>query len=86
MTPTAARELAERLLDDRVRGSVDQPVEIVDEATEESDEAFAFFYNTSVYLETGSVGDALAGNGPVVVDKATGEARLAGSHRPRHEQ
>lgn len=82
----AARAAAETLLDERVRPWVDEPVAIAEQATVEADSVFVFFYNTVAYLETKAITHALAGNGPVIVDRATGTARIADSARPWEEQ
>jgi hypothetical protein len=45
----------------------------IDEAaTREEPSCWVFFYNSRAYIETGSFSHALAGNGPIVVDKDTG--------------
>lgn len=40
---------------------------------EEYDSAWAFYYNTHKYVDSGDLRDALAGNGALVVPKAGGE-------------
>lgn len=82
----AARVVAERYLDEHVRPWVGEPVAIVDAATRETASVFVFFYNTVTYLQTGAASHALAGNGPVIVSRATGEPRLGGTSRPWEDQ
>lgn len=49
---------------------------ILSEWTRESPIAWAFVYNTRSFAETDDIMKGLMGNGPVVVIKATGAARL----------
>ena len=42
-------------------------------------EAWVASYNTRVFVETGSARHALAGNGPIIIDKTTGAARIGTS-------
>ncbi|WP_324726109.1 YrhB domain-containing protein [Actomonas aquatica] len=58
--------------------SDDEPA-IVDEATKEEYFGWVFFYNSRRYLETKKISFALAGNGPVVVDGASGTVTILGS-------
>lgn len=81
-----ARAAAEGELDRGIRASLRQPVSIDDGATQETADVFVFFYNTVAFLETGDLKHALAGNGPVIVDRATGACRVVGSGRPWTEQ
>ena len=55
---------------------------IVDDHTRETASAWIFFYNSQRYLETGSVIHKLAGNGPIFVNKTTGEVQFYGSTPP----
>ena len=52
------------------RSSVDLAVDY--KATREEPWCWVFFYNSAVYLETGSFSHALTGNGPIVVEKEKG--------------
>jgi hypothetical protein len=70
----AARRTAERLLDTDVRPHVGEEVVIIDKATRESPTHWAFLYNTKAYLETGDFRKGLAGNSPIFVRKADGDA------------
>lgn len=81
----AARAIAERILDEKVRLLAGEPVAIADDLTIQTDDVFVFFYNTVAYLETRSVSHALAGNGPIIVRRKGGLARIADSSR-RAEQ
>lgn len=46
---------------------------------EEYDSAWAVFYNTRKYADSGELRDALAGNGPLIVPKAGAEPWFAWS-------
>jgi hypothetical protein len=59
-----------------------EPWAIAEKGTMEIASAWIFFYNSQQYLETGNVIHALAGNGPVFVDKKTGEVQFYGSTPP----
>lgn len=55
-------------------------------ATREEDWCWTFSYNTREYLETRRVTYALAGNGPILVEKESGAVRRLGTGRPVEEQ
>ena len=55
---------------------------ILDEQTRTLSFGWVFFYQSTAYLSTGSVGDLLAGNAPFIVDKYTSEIRVLGTARP----
>lgn len=48
----------------------------------ETSATFAFGYNTADFVTTGNYIYALAGNGPLMVSKLTGEIKQAGTARP----
>ena len=52
---------------------------IVEDLTIEKPFAWIFYYNSKKYLKTGDINDAVAGNGPVFVNKHTGEIKFCGS-------
>jgi len=52
---------------------------IVDDNMTETQSAWIFFYNTQQSIETGSAIHKLAGNGPIFVNKMTGEVVFFGS-------
>jgi hypothetical protein len=58
-----------------------EPCVIADEGTIEKPYGWVFFYNTKKYLETKQVRYALAGNGPVIVNKHTGTVDFFGTHK-----
>lgn len=55
---------------------------IVDGEPSETTHAWIFFYNTKRYLETGEFSEALAGNGPILVNKITGAIDAFGTAIP----
>ena len=58
---------------------------IVDGEPSETVHAWVFFYNTKEYLETGDFSEALAGNGPILVNKVSGEIEAFGTAVPLDE-
>lgn len=56
----------------------DPELAIVDGEPSEITHAWVFFYNTRRYLETGEFSDALAGNGPILVNKRNGDVAAFG--------
>lgn len=47
---------------------------------EENEDFYAYFYNSRGWLTKENVSFALAGNGPIVVNKRTGRIHPVGSH------
>src|SRR6266508_703115 len=82
--PQQARQAAEDLLDEFVRPYLDE--EIVTTDVREYATCWVIGYNTRVYVETGSISHALAGGGPVIVNRRTGLARLGTSAYPVEAQ
>ena len=67
----AARRIAEQRLEE-LSEQLGQPLAIDDRATMRGAAGWLFFWNTRSYLEEGSISDALAGNGPLLVEGETG--------------
>jgi hypothetical protein len=65
-----ARALAEAYLE---KDPPEVPFVILDKHTEDHGWCWVFFYNARRYVEDGDASYALAGNGPILVDKRTGE-------------
>jgi hypothetical protein len=76
VTREVARTIAEHLLDDEVRSADGPEIVVVDEFTVESPNAWGFVYNTRAWAETRDFEECLLGNAPILIDKATGEARF----------
>jgi ribosomal protein L7/L12 len=52
---------------------------VIEEATEEYDKCFVFYYQSKKYIESNDILDMLVGQGPVLVDKITGDIFETGS-------
>lgn len=61
---------------------IDDIIEIIDRETIEKDYYWVFFYNTKKFLETNNLSYALAGNAPIIVNKATGAFYETGTAQP----
>jgi len=67
---------AQRFLDEVIRP--ENEAEIVIGKCDETDEVWAFGYNSRAFLERGDISSSLVGNGPVIVPKS-GAAPYIGS-------
>lgn len=83
-TEDSARAIAERYLDETIRQSIEE--EVVTTAVREFPTCWVVGYNTKAYLETGSLTHALAGGGPIIINRATGVPRLGTSALRAEEQ
>ena len=63
----------------------DEELAIVPEGTVEKEYGWVFFYNTKKYLETEVISYALAGNGPVIIEKSDGRITAFGTNKPVEE-
>ena len=57
-------------------------VVLLDEKTREEPFGWLFYYQSRAFIETGDIGSALAGNGPILVLRASGEVRRLGTAHP----
>lgn len=55
---------------------------LLDSSTIERSFGWVFFYQSKRYLETGEMSDALAGNAPILVEKAGGRIHTLGTALP----
>src|SRR5262245_43283803 len=55
---------------------------LLDDKTREEELGCLFYYESRKFIETGEIGSALAGNGPILVLRATGEVRRLGTAHP----
>ncbi len=62
--------------------SPDLVLEIVDDATIEKEWGWVFFYDSAAHMRSGDIKDAIAGNAPVIVNRATGELIITGTAWP----
>lgn len=58
------------------------PHRLVITRTDEHDFGWVYFYDLAEYVETGDFLHALAGNAPVIVDRATGRLYSSGTAHP----
>jgi len=84
VTKEQAIAIAEKLLDREVRPNLDEEVAVTE--VREFPTCWVAGYNTRAYIETGSVVHALAGGGPIIINRRTGEARLGTSALPAEDQ
>jgi hypothetical protein len=61
---------------------IPEELDITDQDPTDTARAWVFFYNTKRYLMTGEFSSRLAGNGPVLVNKESGEVLSFGADRP----
>jgi hypothetical protein len=80
----AAELLAERYLRVEVEPDVGQEVCIA--SVREFPVSWVIGYNTRAFLETRSIRHALAGGGPLIIDKQTGELLVGTSALPVESQ
>jgi hypothetical protein len=81
LTSQQAREAVTTELRSRCNIPDDKFV-IVDNLTIERPFGWIFFYNSDRYLRTKDIMDAIAGNGPIVVEKESGEIKFFGASEP----
>jgi hypothetical protein len=55
---------------------------LLNELTIERYWGWVFFYNSQLYLDTGNISDALAGNSPYIVNRSTDEVIETGTAHP----
>jgi hypothetical protein len=60
-------------------------LELVEEKTIETEFGWVYFYTSKEFKENGDITHALAGNAPVIVDRATGSLHVTGTARPTAE-
>ncbi len=73
-----ARDLAMAKIRSQWSVRDDEP-SIADEATREEKSAWIFFYNSKRFHQTKEFSFRLAGNGPVIVDRESGEVAMLGT-------
>jgi len=67
-----ARKIAEEHLD-TIRNTCPVEIDFNDSVTEEFPVGYVFYYNSKEYWETKDFSKSLAGNGPLLVMRETGE-------------
>lgn len=81
-----AAAIAQGVIDQEIRSSVGEDVAINTAATVETSDRWVVFYNTRAFHETGLIRHALAGNGPIIVERRDGRAWRAHTASPWEEQ
>ena len=84
ITKDDAQTIAQRFLEEEVQKRL--PEEVVLSGVEEYPTCWVFGYNTRTYVETKALSHALAGNGPIIVNRQSGRVRQGTSARPVEEQ
>ena len=75
-----AQQIAEHYIRNKIFSEVD--TSIVDEHTIETDFGWVFFWNSTEYLATGDIRNALAGNVPLIVDRQSGSVYETSTAEP----
>jgi hypothetical protein len=83
-TKNEALQVLSRSLQERNESG--DPFVVVDENTIEASFGWVFFYNSKKFLGTGISRHRLAGNGPVLFNRGTGEIVFCGSGGGRVEE
>ena len=78
---TTARQIVADYIG-RTQSIPETPIIILDEETIEKPYGWIFFYTSQQFYETDDVSYALAGNGPIVVEKADGSVHQLGTAEP----
>jgi hypothetical protein len=81
----AARELARRYLDQTIQPRSEHALELAP-GGDEFPTCWILAYNTAEFLATREHRFALAGNGPIIVNRRTGLVRSGVSGRPLEDQ
>ena len=85
MTAQQARVRAIAVLDEMSARSGTK-LAIIDDETREEPWCWVFLYNSAAYVETGDFRYALAGDGPIVVEKDTDKVHRLSSASPIEDQ
>jgi hypothetical protein len=84
VTRAEAVAIAEEVLDREIRPYLDEDIVLTE--VREFPACWVAGYNTRVYVETGSIIHALAGGGPIIINRRTGDARIGSSAIPTEDQ
>lgn len=76
-----AKKIALNYLAD-IEKEMEMPLLLAEDEVVESNMAYAFFYNSKNYIETGDFSSCLAGNGPIIVLRLNGEVMEGGTESP----
>lgn len=84
VTREQAIAIAEDVLDREVRPNLDEEIALTE--VREFPTCWVAGYNTRAYVETGTIVHALAGGGPIIINRRTGQARIGTSALPAEDQ
>lgn len=79
-----ARQIAEGFIREKIQSRSSADLAIAE--LEEFPTCWVAIYNTRKFVDSGSFRDALAGNGPLIINKRTREVRIGLSSKPVEEQ
>jgi hypothetical protein len=65
-----------------IEKEMEMPLLLIEDEVIESEIAYAFFYNSKDYIETGDISSCLAGNGPIIVLRNNGKIIEGGTDSP----
>ena len=74
-----AQYLVQAELDKEIDPNSDDHCVILEEETIEKEWGWVFFYQSKAYIESGDLGDMLAGNAPYIVNKKNGQLYVTGT-------
>lgn len=74
-----AQSLVQAELDNNTDPNDDDQCVVLEEETIEKEWGWVFFYQSKKYIETGDIGEMLAGNAPYIVNKKNGQLHVTGT-------
>jgi hypothetical protein len=84
ITKTEARRIAENFIHNGIRPPAGDELVISD--LEEFSMCWVAIYNSRRFLDTENISFALAGNGPLIINKLAGTIRVGSTSQPVEEQ
>lgn len=79
MNVEEAQSLVQAEMDKNVDSYDDDQCVILEDKTIEKEWGWVFFYQSKKYIETGDIGEMLAGNAPFIVNKKNGRLYETGT-------
>ena len=79
MNAEEAQSLVQAELDKNADPTDDDQCVILEDETIEKEWGWVFFYQSKKYIETGDIGEMLAGNAPFIVNKNNGQLYETGT-------
>lgn len=84
LTKDQAVLIAQEMLEKELQPNIGEDITLTE--VREFPTCWVAGYNTRAFLETGSTVHALAGGGPIIINRQTGSARVGTSALPAEEQ